>query len=132
MRVARATARNADLVVSNHALTLADPDSDVLPLCSRIIFDEAHNLEAVATDQLGREVSTFSFAGLRRTFGAEGRRKGLVDALAEELDYFLTCIANGVPATRITPDDSMAAVVACLAAEKSAATGQVVRVADMT
>ena len=86
LRVARATARNADLVVSNHALTLADPDSDVLPLCSRIIFDEAHNLEAVATDQLGREVSTFSFAGLRRTFGAEGGRGGLVDALAEELE----------------------------------------------
>ena len=51
-------------------------------------------------------------------------------ALAEELNYLLTCILNNTPVTRITPAESMAAVVACLAAEQSARTGQVVRVAD--
>ena len=52
-------------------------------------------------------------------------------ALAEELNYFLNCVINGTPPTVITPEESMAAVVACLAAEKSAATGQVVKVAEM-
>ncbi len=86
VRVARALGRNADLVVSNHALTLADSESDALPRYSRVIFDEAHNLEAVATDQLGSEVSTFSFAGLRRTFGGEGRHRGFLDSLFEQLN----------------------------------------------
>ncbi len=85
MRVARATARNSDIVVSNHALTLADTRFDVLPTSSRIIFDEAHNLEAVATDQLGHEVSNFSFQEMRRTFGGDGRRRGLADGLADYL-----------------------------------------------
>ncbi len=52
-------------------------------------------------------------------------------ALAEELNYFLNCVINQTPPTVIKPEESMAAVVACLAAEKSAATGQVVKVAEM-
>lgn len=47
-------------------------------------------------------------------------------ALAEELNYFLTCILSNTPPTVITPEESMAAVEACLAAEESAATNQVV------
>ena len=49
-------------------------------------------------------------------------------ALRAELAYFVNCIADNTPPTVITPDESMAAVVACLAAEKSAATGKVVKV----
>ncbi len=82
MRVARATGRNADVIVSNHALTLADEGGDVLPPYSRIVFDEAHNLESVATDQRGSEVSSFSFSALRRTFGGDTRARGLSDALS--------------------------------------------------
>jgi predicted dehydrogenase len=51
--------------------------------------------------------------------------------LAEEINYFLNCVINQTPPTVITPEESMAAVVACLAAEKSAATGLVVKVAEM-
>jgi len=85
MRVARAIARNADIIVSNHALTLADTQFDVLPKSSRIIFDEAHNLESVATDQLGYEVSNFAIAELRRTLGAAPRRRGVLDGLSAYL-----------------------------------------------
>lgn len=49
-------------------------------------------------------------------------------ALRDELAYFATCIENNTPPTIITPEESMAAVEACLAAEKSAATGRIVRV----
>ncbi len=48
-------------------------------------------------------------------------------ALREELMYFATCIATGTPPSVITPEESMAAVEACLAAEKSAATGKIVK-----
>lgn len=53
-----------------------------------------------------------------------GRRAG---ALRDELQYFVTCVQNGERPAIIRPEESMAAVVACLAAERSAATGEIVR-----
>jgi predicted dehydrogenase len=47
-------------------------------------------------------------------------------ALRDELAYFTTCIQERRRPTIITPEESRAAVAACLAAEKSAATGSVV------
>src|SRR5262249_4685761 len=49
------------------------------------------------------------------------------DALREELASFPACVGENRRPTLITPEESRAAVVACLAAEKSAATGAVVR-----
>lgn len=51
-------------------------------------------------------------------------------ALRDELSYFAACIAAGRPVEIITPEESMAAVAACLAAERSADTGEVVAVED--
>jgi UDP-N-acetylglucosamine 3-dehydrogenase len=48
-------------------------------------------------------------------------------ALREELAYFTDCIQEGRRPTIITPEESRAAVAACLAAEQSAASGAVVR-----
>jgi predicted dehydrogenase len=48
-------------------------------------------------------------------------------ALSDELAYFATCVQNQTRPTIITPEESMAAVEACLAAEKSARTGRIVR-----
>jgi len=48
-------------------------------------------------------------------------------ALRDELAYFIGCVQNGETPTINTPEESMAAVVACLAAEQSAATGEIVR-----
>jgi predicted dehydrogenase len=48
-------------------------------------------------------------------------------ALREELAYFTRCIQEGRQPEIITPEESRAAVAACLAAEQSAATGSVVR-----
>ena len=47
-------------------------------------------------------------------------------ALREELSYFVTCVAQGQRPTVITAEESREAVRACLAAEKSAATGQII------
>jgi len=48
-------------------------------------------------------------------------------ALREELSYFANCVVEGKRPTVITPEESLRAVEACLAAERSAATGRVVK-----
>lgn len=47
-------------------------------------------------------------------------------ALREELSYFVHCILQGKKPSIITPEESMAAVEACLAAEESARTGKII------
>lgn len=49
-------------------------------------------------------------------------------ALRDELAYFTQCVVDGVRPAVITPEESREAVRACLAAEESARTGQVVRI----
>jgi UDP-N-acetylglucosamine 3-dehydrogenase len=49
-------------------------------------------------------------------------------ALRDELAYFANCVAQGTRPGVITAEESREAVRACLAAEQSAATGQVVRI----
>ena len=53
-----------------------------------------------------------------------GRLRG---ALVDELAYFATCVQEGRKPDVITPEESLAAVEACLAAERSATTGEVVQ-----
>ncbi len=58
---ARRKAREADLVVANHSLVIAEAaasgDYALLPPYSQLVLDEAHKLEDIATDQLARELS---------------------------------------------------------------------------
>jgi Rad3-related DNA helicase len=59
---ARALAQLADLIVVNHALLFAEVglDSPVLPPYRCVIFDEAHNIEDVATEALAVGVEGFA------------------------------------------------------------------------
>lgn len=63
---ARAEAEQADLVVVNHALLLADAATDgaVLPDFSHLVVDEAHHLEDAATQGLRREVDEAALTAL--------------------------------------------------------------------
>ena len=70
---ARRLAENAQLVLVNHHLYLADralragsPGARVLPDHDAVIFDEAHQLEDVATEHFGARVSTHKLAELAR------------------------------------------------------------------
>ena len=57
---ARKRAAEAHLVVVNHALVLAEatsPGSGILPGYGRLVLDEAHNLESIATEYLSHEFS---------------------------------------------------------------------------
>jgi len=70
---ARRLAENAQLILVNHHLYLADralraasPGARVLPDHDAVIFDEAHQLEDVATEHFGARISTPKLAELVR------------------------------------------------------------------
>ncbi|MGD8237925.1 MAG: helicase C-terminal domain-containing protein [Armatimonadota bacterium] len=60
----RRRAENADLIIANHALVFADAASQTLPDYARLVLDEAHNVEDVATDQFGLEASRYGLTRL--------------------------------------------------------------------
>ncbi len=72
---ARQAAASAHLVVVNHSLALAEATGGggILPPYGRIVFDEAHNLESIATEYLGRELS---MPALVRILNRLSRRRG--------------------------------------------------------
>jgi ATP-dependent DNA helicase DinG len=65
-------ARDADLIIVNHHLFFADlalkqdDFGSILPEYSAVVFDEAHELEDVASDYFGRQISNFRFEELAR------------------------------------------------------------------
>lgn len=84
---ARRLAQDADLVVVNHALFMADMAlreegvTDLLPSTSLVVFDEAHQLPAVATRFLGNSLSTHQLMDASRMVEAAGlaQARGLSD-----------------------------------------------------
>jgi ATP-dependent DNA helicase DinG len=91
---ARRRAAEADVVVVNHHLLMADvavrrasqnwSESAVLPAYSRLIIDEGHHLEDAAAQHLG---NTATRRGLLRLAGRlERRGKGLLPAIVARLE----------------------------------------------
>ncbi|MGQ0641217.1 MAG: helicase C-terminal domain-containing protein, partial [Gemmatimonadaceae bacterium] len=91
--LARREAAQADVLVANHHLLLADlavrrasqnwDDAAVLPPYARLIIDEGHHLEDAAAAHLGASISA---RGLQRVFSRlERRGKGLLPALRQKL-----------------------------------------------
>ena len=94
---ARRAAAKADIIVANHHLLMADlalrdelgsyTQNAVLPPARRVIIDEAHHLEDVATNYFGTRLS---YAAIERTFGRlrslKHESKGLLPALLMALD----------------------------------------------
>jgi ATP-dependent DNA helicase DinG len=90
---ARREASSADVLVANHHLLFSDlavrraqgnwTAPAVLPHYTRLVLDEAHNLEEAATSHLGASVSRRGlFRALRRL---EHRGKGLIPAFRDAL-----------------------------------------------
>jgi len=75
---ARRAAQDADVVVINHALFMADLAlreegvSELLPRADTVIFDEAHQLPDTATRFLGESLSSHQLLDLCRTAEAAG------------------------------------------------------------
>lgn len=75
---ARRRAQDADMVIVNHALYMADLAlreegiTDLLPAVDLVVFDEAHQLPDVATRFLGSSVSSHQLLDLSRGIEAAG------------------------------------------------------------
>ncbi|NLC71327.1 MAG: helicase [Desulfuromonadaceae bacterium] len=102
---ARRLASQADLLVANHALVLTDlairvhsgnySSAAILPPCERLILDEAHHLEDVATRFFSLEVSRFSFARpLNRLRHPRKTDKGFLPKLLLKLATLLPAHEN--------------------------------------
>jgi ATP-dependent DNA helicase DinG len=65
-------AKDADLIIVNHHLFFADLSlkqddfGSILPEYSAVVFDEAHEMEDVASDYFGRQISNHRFEELAR------------------------------------------------------------------
>ena len=91
---ARRNAADAHVVVVNHALVLADavnPGGGILPAYARLVLDEAHNLEDIATDYLRNEFSVAAAARIMNRLSRRGRSRksrssgGVVAAIERQL-----------------------------------------------
>jgi len=81
---ARKAAQEAELVVVNHSLLFTDlaAQNRILPEHQRLIFDEAHNLEQVATDYLGFSINRWEvFNFLQGIYSRRGGESGLLAKL---------------------------------------------------
>jgi ATP-dependent DNA helicase DinG len=94
---ARRTAAAADILVVNHHLLMADlalraeigdyTQNGVLPPSGRVIIDEAHHLEDVATSYFGAHISLATVERIcRRLQSRRQPGKGVLPALAMALD----------------------------------------------
>ena len=93
---ARRVAASADLLVANHHLLFADlaikgdtgtEEGGILPACQRIIIDEAHNIEDVATEYFGSHVGARGIGLLLGRFvNKKNRKKGLLPYLHVKLN----------------------------------------------
>jgi ATP-dependent DNA helicase DinG len=72
--------QQAQVLVANHHLYFADmaTGGNVLPPSRAVVFDEAHQIEDVATDYLGSEISNFSVRYLLDSLLSQRTRKGML------------------------------------------------------
>jgi ATP-dependent DNA helicase DinG len=87
----RRKALESDLIIVNHHLFFADlsvkqqaggaPDAGVLPEAAAVVFDEAHELEEVASQYFGLSVSNLRFEELARDTDAQLRGKQGAESL---------------------------------------------------
>jgi len=80
---AKAYEQQAQILVANHHLFFADMATagNVLPNYEAVVFDEAHQVEEVATDYLGVEITNFSVKYLLDSLLSQRTRKGLLTRL---------------------------------------------------
>ena len=109
----RRRAAESDVIIVNHHLFFADlaikqaaedaPDVGVLPDCGAVIFDEAHELEEVATSYFGISVSNLrmedllrDIEGLLRQKKIDGRRVvTAVNGVRERAQDFFSLLPGG-------------------------------------
>lgn len=110
----RQKAMESDIVVVNHHLFFADLSirrddaPGILPDYSAVIFDEAHELEEIATDYFGFHASNFRVAELlgdaRRTASACNEEVEDLESVQRASDQFFNSLSFAADGRRMTGD----------------------------
>jgi ATP-dependent DNA helicase DinG len=92
--------------VANHHLFFADmaTGNNVLPFHKAVVFDEAHQIEEVATDYLGVEVSNAAVRYLLDTLLSQRTRKGMLTRLTSQ-GHEVQIIRGMVDGLRVISDN---------------------------
>ena len=106
----RRRALESDIIIVNHHLFFADlavkreatgaPDAGILPEAAAVIFDEAHELEEVASSYFGLSVSNIRFEDLARDIDIQLRGKAgttTLPALTQQLRDRARLFFAGLP-----------------------------------
>ena len=103
---AKTLEQQAHILVANHHLFFADmaTGGNVLPPYKAVVFDEAHQVEDVATDYLGIEVTNFSVRYLVDALLSRRTRKGLLTRLTVQ-DGDARAVCGMVDALRVISDN---------------------------
>jgi ATP-dependent DNA helicase DinG len=115
----RRRAAEAQIVLTNHHLFFADlalrarwPEVQVLPPYEAVIFDEAHQLEEVATEFFGLHVSSLRMHALARDIGRASvpaahlaRGTSLSRRLQAAADAFAESLRARLPAPRLHTEE---------------------------
>ena len=86
--IAKRKAKNANMVLVNHSLFLADLQLDfaLLPSYEHIVFDEAHRLPEISNQTFGRSISFFGFRNIVKTLEpSKAGGDGLIAEIASRL-----------------------------------------------
>lgn len=103
---AKTLEQQAHILVANHHLFFADmaTGGNVLPPYKAVVFDEAHQVEDVATDYLGIEVTNFSVRCLVDALLSRRTRKGLLTRLTVQ-DGDARAVCGMVDGLRVISDN---------------------------
>lgn len=106
---ARRLAEEAQIIVANHHLLFADlairaetdnyKNSAIIPYCSRIIFDEAHHIEDVATDFFGCNVNKLKMLRALGKIASEKQNQGKLPAIRDKLQQ---CYPDSPPPAEVS------------------------------
>ncbi len=107
---ARKRAETAHLLITNHALLIADAsiENRALPAFRNLVVDEAHHLEEAITDGMSRRINQQQIIGRLRDFGDDGN--GL-------LGEFLAAARSCVPPSDVARLELFALNIAAAVAE---------------
>ncbi len=83
---ARHNAQAAEIIITNHSLLLTNIKTDhrILPAYHRLVIDEAHQFEDIASKHLGYEINQYQINGLIQRFYKDAK-SGFLVSLANEL-----------------------------------------------
>jgi ATP-dependent DNA helicase DinG len=101
---ARRSLENADIIIANHALLFSDLSMKaqglgVLPEYDAVIIDEAHNIEHVAEDHFGINLSNWTISYVLKSLYNDKTHKGLL--AGNNIDDILELIAQVKEQTQV-------------------------------